>query len=501
MKQKINKERVLKDFDKLKNYSKICCEKNNYAESFCAIETACKLMYAFNVIYTDDCLESTLSEMAANVLKDKKIRTREINSDRKILFYDYFPTDNRGLTQQYITALIELDYEILFVTYEQEDMKKSENIFLQLTEYEKAEIYTIKSKDYTESVSEVFDIVNNYGASKALLHMTPWDVVGVAAFSYFSNIERFLINLTDHTFWIGKCCSDYILEFRSYGYNVSRNYRNIPENKLLLLPYYPIQDLKMPFGGFPFDDSGKKVIFSGGSVYKIYGSNIFFDTIKHIIQKHEDTIVLYAGGGDTKPFENFIVSNHFEDRVFLIQERKDITQIFVNCYFYLGTYPVGGGLMTQFAVANKKIPLVFSNEKYKWNFIEPLFINHNKFIKTYTNLDEYFREIDKLIYKPEYKNEVENTLDELIITRKEFAEALQRCLKIKSTKYIFEKENIELDEFYELSFQTENYYLHDYYFIFIRSKNLKLILKFFNIELLKALIKVMINKFRRRFIS
>lgn len=219
------------------------------------------------------------------------------------------------------------------------------------------------------------------------------------------------------------------------------------------------------------------------------------------MQNHEDTILLYAGGGDTKPFEKFITNNHFEDRIFLIHERKDITQIFKKSYLYLGTYPIGGGLMTQFAVANKKIPLVYTDEKYECNYIEPLFINKNEFVKTYTSLDEYFETIDQYIDKPEYKNQVEKSLNDLIITKTEFAEALQCALKNKGTKYLFERKTIDIDAFYELYFQTENYYLHDYYFIFVRSKNIKIILKFFNIHLLNALIKVAVNKFKRKFLT
>lgn len=493
MNTKITKQRVNKDFIKLKELAKKCYDKKDYYQTLSTIETASKLMYAFNISYTDDDMEEMLSNIAYEVLKSN---TRKIppNNGRKIILYDFFAMDNRGLTQQYIMALIDLDYEILFITYQRDSMKQSEQIFLQLKLYKKAQIYTIKNKEYIESSKEMYNVIKKFGATKALIHTSPWDVVGIMTFSYLTEVERYLINLTDHAFWLGKCCSDYILEFRSYGYNISKNYRNIKEEKLMLLPYYPVQDLTIPFEGFPFDTIGKKVIFSGGAVYKIYGSNIFFDTIKHIVEKHDDTIVMYAGGGNTKPFKNFIVNNHLEKRVFLISERKDISQIFKNCYFYLGTYPLCGGLMTQYAVANNKIPIAFADEKIKCNFIESLFINVKNRVLTYTKLKKYYDTIDKLIDEPKYKNELENNLNDLIITRAEFAENLLSSLEKKSTKFSFIKYDIDINEFSNLYFKMENDYLHNYYSIFIGSRNVKLILKFMNIHLLNVLIKTIINK-------
>lgn len=76
-------------------------------------------MYSFNIIYTDDDMENMLSEIGEILLKP----------NNKVIFYDYLVIDNRGLTQQYITALIELGYEILLITYEQKNMKKAERIW------------------------------------------------------------------------------------------------------------------------------------------------------------------------------------------------------------------------------------------------------------------------------------------------------------------------------------------------------------------------------------
>jgi hypothetical protein len=477
MTAEITKEMVQNDFSKLKDYAIKSYFKEEYSQSLCAIETASKLMYTFNIVYTDDDLEKLLSNIAVKILSGEQKRCTK-SKDKRIIFYDYFAIDNRGLTRQYIKALIDLEYEILFITYDDSNMNKTKRIFSELNQYGKARIYIVKNKDFIKAAKELYDIINDFGASKALVHTAPWDVVGVLTWSYFSEVRRYLVNLTDHAFWLGKCCSDYILEFRSYGYNISRKYRNISKDKLILLPYYPIQEKEIPFEGFPFDVRKKKVIFSGGSLYKVYGSRIFFDTIKYIIQNHDDVIVLYAGSGNDKPFKDFIETNNLYGKVYLIKERKDITHIFERCHFYLGTYPIGGGLMTQYAVANKKVPVAYSDPILKCNFIEPLFININNITLTHTNLKDYYTTIDNLLDDPDYKSKLENKLDKLLISPQEFAKNLLSSLQCKATKYPFEEYDIDINEFSKLYFQTENDYLHNYYLLFIRSRNIKLLLNF-----------------------
>ena len=138
------------------------------------------------------------------------------------------------------------------------------------------------------------------------------------------------------------------------------------------------------------------MIFSGGSLYKIYGSEVFFELVRYILDNHKDTIFLYLGNGDSKPIEKFIRNNKYENRFYYYKERKDINEVFKRCYFYLGTYPVTGALMSQFAVVNKKIPLQYSDKEILCNRIEELFINSENIKFTFGNIEE-IEEIDKLI--------------------------------------------------------------------------------------------------------
>lgn len=226
----------------------------------------------------------------------------------------------------------------------------------------------VKSKNNIQKCKEIFEKIIQFGPSKILYHSAPWDTVGFITLSWLADykIERFLINLTDHAFWLGRDCCDYFFEFRSWGVNLSLDHRHIAKERLLMLPYYPIRDTTIQFQGFPFNTEGKKVIVSGGSLYKIYGSPIFFDIVKTILDSYQDTVFFYLGNGETEPLMEFIKKNKLEDRFFYSKERRDINEIIKRCYFYLGTYPMGGGLMSQFAVANNKILVAYAkNPMYK----------------------------------------------------------------------------------------------------------------------------------------
>lgn len=497
MNSKITQLKVVEDYNKLKDYARTCVEKRKYSKALLSLEMASKIMYKFNFTYTDDAMEEEIVKIAKLLFgnKEKSIVNYE---QKKIIFYDYFALDGRGLTQQYLSGLIDLNYEILYISYEKKNEKKSEKIFSQLKNYNKSKTHIIKKRNPTEIAEDLFDAVNSFGANAIFLHTSPWDVVGISVFSQFSESKRYLINITDHAFWLGKCCLDYLLEFRSYGYNVSRVFRSIPIEKLILMPFYPIQDLDIPFGGFPFDANKKKVIFSGGALYKINGRNLFFDIIKHIIDNHEDTVFLYAGNGDTRYFKKFISQNHLNNRVFLISERKDISQLIKNCYFYVGTYPLGGGLMTQLAVANKKVPIVFTDEKLLCNYIEPLFINVENKLKTYSNLKDYYEIIDKLIVDPGYMKEIENSLNDMIITKKDFAYNLLSCINKQKTKVDFMLYNIEISEITNLYLEIEDDNVDSYNSIFIDSKNIGIIFKFLDLTVVFSIFKRTIKKIFNR---
>jgi hypothetical protein len=421
--------------------------------------SAARLMYSFNIIYHDEEMENILQDIAKKLITNRTFS----HISKRVVFYDYFSLDNRGLTEQYIQGLIDNDYEILYITLQSKN-DKMEQILKKINGYQKSRIYFVKSKNNIQKCYEIIDTIIDFRPSKILYHSAPWDTVGFVVMAHLGSykIERFLINLTDHAFWLGCSCSDYFFEFRNYGINISLDHRHIKNDQLLILPYYPVQNSALKFQNFPFNASGKKIIISGGSLYKIYGDTIFFDIVKWILNKYEDSIFFYLGNGDTKPLNKYINDNQFNDRFFYSKERKDINEIIKRCYFYLGSYPIGGGLMSQISVANCKIPVTYTDSKYKMNNIDELFINNKDDTFVFYTLHSVYNEIDRLMADQDYYIRRTKTLENKLISKVEFGKLLFSIIENKTSTFVYNKYDIDIHSFSKIYFDQENYFLHAY---------------------------------------
>ena len=472
----VTKERIFSDFNKLKTLCKKNLEKEEYEEAIECLKIAARLMYNFNLIYTDDDLEKTILNISKKFFQNisNKENERENNT---VVFYDYFSLDNRGLTEQYIEALINLNYKIIYIT-QQNNLNKMENILKLLKKSRNVEYYIINSKlKNLEKSKKIREIILEKKPKYLFNHTAPCDIVGMIALVGIP-AEKYLINLTDHAFWLGKVCTDYYIEFRSYGKNISKYYRKISNDREFILPYYPITNKEIKFYGFPFETINKKLIFSGGSLYKIYGSSKFFELVKYILEIDKDTIFLYLGNGNDEILKKFVLDNSFEKRFYFFNERKDINEIFKRCYFYLGTYPMGGALMSQLAIINKKIPVCYYDKDIDLNNINELFIN-NKENFMFDNLEEIKLEIKKLLYDQKYKEQKERNIENIVISKEKFMKGLQSILKNKkSIKYREVKYKPDIDKVALIYLEQENKYLKQYYRLFL-SKNFKINLYFY----------------------
>ena len=492
----ITVDKVKKDYKNLKKLSKKYYLKNEMNNAMDSVTILAKLMYCFNIFYTDNDVENLLKEISTKIFKNDVENSKIEKNKNKVIFYDSFGQDNRVLTEQYLEALIQLEYDILYITL-QKDEKIMKNILKKLKNYERAEVYKIKAKNKVEICKEIRKKAFDYQATKIFIQITPWDTIGMVTWCYFENkAERYNINLTDHAFWLGKCCSDYFIEFRSYGKNISIDYRGIKEEKSAILPYYPIQSSEELFQGFSFETEGKKMIFSGGTLYKIYGSLVFFEIVKHILNNHEDVIFLFLGNGNEKPIQKFIIENNYQNKFYHLNERRDINEVFKRCYFYLGTYPISGGLMSQFAIANGKLPIAYTTKKLPVNQIEELFIDSENIKLTYFDLQEMKNEIDKLLKYPDYLKKKTENIEKLVISKKEFSEELKKLIETKKTRFKFEKYGVDIKEFSALYFEQENKFINQYKRIFL-TKNLKIGLKFYK-NFIPSLIEYVFIKIKKK---
>ena len=439
----LNKTKLDILVDKMKyNISKEL-DKGNMEASISQISTCAKILYETNQTYYDQFLEEKLIEISDRL----NINVNKYSAQKDtILFFDSFGLENRGLAQIYLKAFLNIG-KIIYVTY-----KKYKDNIPKLKAIVEAnnqnKIYYLEDKGYLGKIKELAQIFENEQPLHIINYSTPWEVVlPIASHSYRNFTKRYLINLTDHAFWLGSQLIDYCIEFRDYGAFISNKYRNICKSKIVCLPYYPVIDLNKEFEGFPFpyDENKQKIVFSGGNIYKtISKDNLYYKIIDYILSNFSDVIFWYAGSGDPILYDNFNkLKSKYPTQLYVTKERKDLYQVLRKCYFYLSTYPVCGGLMMQYAAIAKKLPITLKQD----NLVDDLLINQNNLEVMFDNYELLIKEINKLLKDNSYLKRKELKLENSVISEKEFQEQLYFLINTGKTKYKLDYKQINTEEF------------------------------------------------------
>ena len=361
IKNKIGADDVVAIFERLKKEAVKQAELHRYEKSIRYIRIAARWAYQLNFKYCDTDLENLIRDIAKKTINQIYIPKSE--NTKRYVFLDTIGLDNRGLTQQYLRAMMAQSADILYISVEG-DPSKCQDILYELKSYSKAEVIFCNQHNLLKEVDKsgyIVESISKYNPCKIFFHLMPWDVVSLLVASSMGGITKYNINLTDHAFWLGASCFDYNFEFRCYGKTISVEKRALKEEQLLYLPYYPIfPKAYIVFHGFPNLPKDSIKIFTGGSFYKMFGSNgKFFGIIDSLLSLSDKVVVLIAGSGDLRLLNYHLHDLIHRDRIYYIGNRKDINEVFRHIDIYLDTYPLNGGLMEQYAIANFKPLLVY----------------------------------------------------------------------------------------------------------------------------------------------
>ena len=467
----VTKEQVLKDYTKLKLLAKRNIEKERHETSIELISKASELMYNSNFFYMDSELEDLVKKLSESIFNKNEYK----KTSGTILFYDYFSLDNRGLTEQYLNALIKSNYNIVYVSRTGE-CKNSKHIYEKIHKYSINNFTVINNKKVCVA-ERILKIIKQIVPEIILVHTAPWDVECLMALcSVKSQSLIYNINLTDHAFWLGQSFFDYNFEFRDYGCNISEQYRMINNNQLLKLPFYPIVNDSIKPDELPFNLSGKKLFLSGGNIDKVKGDRSFFDIVKFILDKFNDSIFLYLGHGSSDYFKGFIEQNNYSERFYTLEERKDIVNIFNKSFMYINTYPVSGGLMTQLACKTGKLPITLNCKHYPDNNIDELLSIELPFKLVFDDLKELEDSITFYVNNPHELEKTHDILKSSLITEMKFNETLYHYLKEPVNLYCYKKykiDNLPLEEMYISILNEKNKYNQ-----IMRSRNFFIIFHF-----------------------
>ena len=432
------KEKLSNIFNGIKNIAYNAYKRGDYESSLGVISAAAAYMYEINMIYNDSELEKLVEMITKKYINYANIDDKfEI---KNILFYDEFGYENRGIASIYIKAMINKGYRVIYVTrsYRRNKISKIEKIVNQ-----NGKIVFLERDSYKNEVEKLVKIIIENKCGNIFMYTFPQGIVAPMCYYVMQkyNVRVYKINLTDHAYWLGNRAADYFIEFRDLGADISVNYRKIDSKKIVKLPFYPEIDKDIEFEGLPFVQKNKKIIFSGGGLYKTFDSEmLYYKIVDDILNTYNDVIFWYAGGGDTSGLEK--LEKKYQGRVYHTGERKDLYQVLKRCYFYLGTYPISGGLMGQYAAEAGKVPMQLLHDELGGLLLE----NVNALECQYNDVNSFMEQIHTILNDERKLSELEAKTKNQVISQGEFEDELESILTSCSTRNI-KYQDVELEKF------------------------------------------------------
>ena len=495
MKSKLSSEDVVAIFERLKREAVKYADAGKFENAIGYIRLAAQWAYTLNFKYFDKDLEDLIKKISTAILPQVVLT----GNDNRFVFIDTLGIDNRGLTQQYLRAMMALNVELLYISVEGKQ-DQYHDILYELGAYGKAAV--IKGKEVEVSCCidksiKLLEEIKRFKPSKIFVHLMPWDVISLLVVNAINGVVKYNINLTDHAFWLGASFVDFNFEFRSFGRTISIERRGLKEEQLLYLPYYPIfPKVETKFQGFPKIPADSVKIFTGGSFYKMFGRNSeFFKIMDSLLALSEKAVILVAGSGDMKLFKKNVSSLTNRDRIYYIGNRKDINEVFRHCDIYLDTYPLGGGLMEQYACINAKPLLIYSD------FSRPVIDQSEKGdrFRIYSNIDSLLQYAEELIIDKTFRFHEGEHNRQFVCSPESFNSNFVMLISDIKQRGAWEYVKVEYNRWRNLYLEVENDFMHTGVKTLISGIKLKVFKLFpqYMVIFFKSLVSLISNKIVR----
>lgn len=400
----LTRRKVKKDYEFYKRMAFEYWENGDMRKAMISVCACGELAYGYFCVdsFGDEALDELLHQMG----KEKfTIPAIEEQDDKRVVFFDSFASDNRGITEQYLDALQSNGYEILFVTSNTQFSHESKLGKL-LAGYKNNRVVVLPVPNHIiPSANQVAQEIADWHASKAFIHIGPYDILPVMLFSQYAGVlHRYFINLTDHAWWLGRNCIDTNLEFRQFGLALSTQVRGIDKAKEALLPYYPVSQLNKESidNLLPEGLEGKFVIVTGGTFYKYLDADCtLLKLVLQVFQENSNVVLLMVGTSKAGiQYKQRAEKAGVGDRIFVMDSTPYLLSVFKHAHLYLCSYPMTGGLMAQIA-AKQGLPVVaFSAKGMDYNDLTDICYS-NQFV-THSSKSTFCEQIHQLANNQEY---------------------------------------------------------------------------------------------------
>lgn len=469
----LTEKKLYSEFDHYKRIAERELKKEKIESSMLVMQLACILAKNYYLCYEDDTLEDLVRLIAARIpYKEDHDRKRN-----KYVFYDTHTTDNIALTQQYLGALMDWGVEFVYMTTRSLKSSRAKLIASMLKGYDKVTVHEIPEiKSLKEKAIYIRELLYKTDAGTAFVQTTADDVAGNVAFCGMGSICKYYIDLSDHSFWLGAKLYDKYITFRNYGYNICVQSRRIPAERVLIQPFYPTL-ISKEYRGIPCNDEKSIKILSGGRLEKIYDKkDTFLKLVKKILDQNGNVEFYYSGGGafgkigQTSYIESQIKKLGIGERFHMLGFRDDIISLMKHMDIYMGTYPMGGGLMTQQA-ASMSLPIVqYVTAGLSSSVNEFLTLDDKDSFVFFEDEGGFLRRVKELVDSEELRKYYGQIYQNSVMTLEQFNRELR--VQIEAGKYIYPHKDyrVECDHYRENQISVENYSFHSYPRIIIKNR-------------------------------
>ncbi len=454
-----------------------------YEQYMHAAYNYCVFQHKLNQELTDTVLENQLLKISSNQFPEETVTP---NADL-IMLYDSIGVDNIALSYHYLSFLVDSGRSFVYVV---RDSGKN-RLLLEMAENCENCLTVIhyQEKGYLDTAKKIRDVVTQYSPATVIMHMNNTDVAGFVGFSNLNGIQKFYINHGDEQFWIGKALLDYCIEFRSTGKDISHRLREIPLERILLQPYYPIIQ-QHEFCGLELqeENQNRKIIFSGGRFVKTYGRNFqYLKMVRDILYDNENACFVFAGNGNSTPMQAFVRKSGLERRWIITTYRPDLYEVIKRADVYLSTFPLFGGLMTQTAaVAGTPIVELNANTGNSSYDVLPL-LENCKIV--FDSVQECSEQVKCLLGNDAYKDKIGKELQKSLISKELFDSNFYEILSDKKSRFVFTEVYFDQAKSAQDYLDAENNGLHSIPLV-LRNRHM---LRFYPITFMENALKIIVH--------
>lgn len=450
----LNRDYLLQDYRLFKKRAETALNKNKVEKSLNLIHYCSLIAWFYPILsqFADDELEQLLEKASDKIIDPDKFNRSDPPGDKKVVLYAGQLIDTGALTEQYLHFFTENDYQVLVIVPDRKNIVQAKNTLKFIEDHPHTELYIPDSRKFSSKIAEVYEKIIEFNPGQAFLHFLPNDVIGYCAFSRINHIKKFYIVHNDHTFWIGKGCADFFLEFRKFGCLLSAQRRNIPAEKLLLLPFYPINN-KVKFKGLPFTKKAGQVIgLSGANLYKyLMDPELkYFHAIKELMRRNPNFVFCLCGYGEGLDKILQIFDGDEKKRFHFLGQRDDFYSLIEHIDILFESYPMKGGLTLLFALEQCKAVVGMGNSKNASGYTQD-FLGISDYREPET-IEEFIEEADLLIKDRDYRQQRVQQLSGHKFNKLEFRKGLKAILEGSGQMQdVCLKEPLSLDDDYFLN--------------------------------------------------